>query len=251
LLADARTHLEARLNAERDLRSTAQANLERAAGTDEADVLRRICALLDECFERHQRLHRPLIDAWEVFRREQERQRFAPVPIAPLPALEQELLVPTMALVAHDAAEVTEAFALAAMPPRVPLLLDLARLWDVLLRPRRKPAEAGPAPDHDELQPVPEPPPRFDEATRQLVDDRLAALGEPTPLSQLLAEMSPSSDGTATDLLVLRALQYFAPEVRTLPIDVVDSGVPLHHSDYHGDELLVVPLAPRDSDDGI
>ena len=51
LLTEARRHVEERLEAERQLRETAQENLERLAGSDEAAALRRICGMLDDCFE--------------------------------------------------------------------------------------------------------------------------------------------------------------------------------------------------------
>lgn len=236
LLTAARRHVEERIDVERLLRETAQGNLEQVAGTEEAEALRRICEMLDDCFQRHLGLLQPLMSAYDVFLREQERQRFAPVPLRPLPALEEELLHPLLASTASAARAVAETFASAALPARPPLLLDLGRLWDRLLRPRPKPATLGRSLDETPLAPLDEAPPLFDAELGARVDALLRDLPTPTLLGALL----PGLPGPAAHYAVLRCLQSFAPEREgALPLEVETTGHPLADARFAGDDLLL------------
>jgi hypothetical protein len=243
LLAEARRHLEERIEAERQLRETAQANLERLAGSAEAAALARICAMLDDCFARHLSLQQPLMSAYEVFRAEQERQRFAPIALRPLPALEEEVLRPTLARSRAEALAAAEAFAAGASPARAPLLLDLARLWDRLLRPRPQAGALGRDLDEGGLAELAEAPPLFDDALADRVDGLLGSLRAPEPLSRVLTRLASPREA---HFAVLRCLQGFAPERESaLPLVVEAAGAPLTHPPFAGDDLV---LAPRSAD---
>jgi hypothetical protein len=238
LLEEALAHIESRLEVERDIRTATQETLDRLPGNDETRLLREIAALLDECYQRHLALHQPLIGAYEVFRQEQARQRFAPLPLAPLPAPEREVLQPILGLGCAQALTVTDAFAFGATPAVAPKLLDLARLWDVLLKPPPRRGGLGPEPDQNGIAPYPEPPPKFDEELRQRIDARLKHLRMPMRLGAMLDE---TTDPREQHLLVLRVLQHFAPAVSALPIAVERAELPLKHARFAGDDLLVAP----------
>lgn len=249
LIEEALGHLEGRLSTEREIRGTAQGNLRELLGTPEAETLVRICDLLDDCFDRHLELQRALMQAYEVFRTEQERQRFAPIPVLPLPALEQDLLQPLLPLDLDESLEIAQTFARASIPATTPLLLDLARLWDRLLQP---PVERDPLgralQDAEDLELIPEPPPLFDDATVEVVDGRLRALAEPRLLGDLLDE---TSDDREARLLVLRALQHYAPEAGgVLALDVERAGERLEGASFEGDDLWLKPAAREGARDG-
>lgn len=248
LIEEALSHLEGRLSTERGIRATAQSNLRELLGTAEAETLVRICDLLDDCFDRHLELQRALMQAFEVFRTEQERQRFAPIAVTPLPALEQELLRPLLGLDLEASLEVAQPFARANIPATTPLLLDLPRLWDRLLQPPIERDPLGRALQQlDELEPIPEPPPVFDEATVEAVDQRLEALTAPTRLGELLAE---TPDERQERLLVLRALQHYAPEAGgVLDLEVERADEALATPRFEGDELWLVPAPERDREE--
>lgn len=238
LLSEALAHIETRLQVEREIRQATLETLDRLAGTSEAQLLREIAALLDECYQRHLALHQPLIGAYDVFRREQARQRFAPLPVAPLPAPEREILQPMLALSRGQALDAADAFAAGATPAVAPTLLDLARLWDTLLKPPPRRGGLGPEPDHAAIEECPAPPPIFDELLRQRIDARLQHITTAARLSALLDE---TADPIEQHLLVLRALQHFAPDTRGLPIAVERAELPLQHERFAGDDLLIAP----------
>jgi len=238
LLSEALAHIETRLEVEREIRQATLETLDRLVGTPEAQLLREIAALLDDCYQRHLALHQPLIGAYEVFRGEQARQRFAPLPVAPLPAPEREILQPTLRLSWTQALAVTDAFASGATPAVAPTLVDLARLWDTLLKPPPRRGGLGPEPDHNAIEECPAPPPIFDEAMRERIDARLVRLTSPVRLGTLLDQ---TEDATEQRLLVLRALQHFAPDTRGLPIAVEPAELPLENTRFVGDDLLIAP----------
>lgn len=228
LIEEAIEHLSGRMSAEREMRATAAENLRRLLGTPEARTLALICDLLDDCFGRHLELHRALMQAYEVFRREQERQRFAPRPVHPMPDLETGLLQPLLAGSRAASQPAASAFASAASPASAPPLLDLRQLWDRLLRPPPDRSGLGRALDDDgELEAIREPRPVFDEAVASRVDRRLWELDRPTTLDELLAR---TADPVEARFLALRALQHFAPEARgVLPllVEKLDRGFEL------------------------
>ena len=263
LLEAARLHLEARLASEREILSEVHACLERLIDDDRDDAARaaaallRMRALIDDCCQRHLRLHPLLLNAYDVFLSEQARQRFAPAPALTVLSPERELLLPTLGLSSAAALEVCDAFAAGATSARAPLLLDLSRLWDTLLRPTRaRGGHLGPPLPDEPLRRLREEPPLFDEDTRERVDQRLRAAAESNPpprLSQLLPEFA--GEDAAERLLTLRCLHLFAPEnvdPAALPLRTERCGEPLCHPRFAGDDLLIVkagPAGPERPDD--
>lgn len=248
LLKEALQHLQARQSSERDILVEVHACLERLIDEEHSgavDALLRMRALIDDCCQRHLRLHPMLLGAYDIFLAEQTRQRFAPLPALTLCAPEREVLQPTLALPCGAALPVCDAFAAAATPARPPLLLDLSRLWDTLLRPTRgaRTAQVGPAVSEEPLLRLREEPPLFDEDTRERVDQRLRdAARSPAPqrMSQILPDFA--ADEAATRLLTLRCLHHFAPDVQALPLRTERAGEPLAHPGLSGDDLWILPV---------
>lgn len=208
LIADALGHLDARLRVERELAEAASDARLALLGSEQAVLLTKICDLVDDCLARHLALHRSLFTVHEVFRHEQERQRFAPVPLRPHPAPEKELLVGILGGSLAEAGAVAEAFFVATLPARVPPFLDLGRLWDRLLRPARSDTPIG-RPLDQALESLSRPPPTFAPELITRVDARLAQLRSPTSLSDELAD---TPDTVEAHYLVLRTLSLFGAE---------------------------------------
>jgi hypothetical protein len=239
LLEEALGHLDSRLQAERTLRETIVQSRDTLLGTPEAEVLVRIGDLLEDCYQRHLALHRPLINARELFLKEQERQRFAPLPLTPLPALETEILHPLLTLSQRDALHVCTSFEEAIAPPTAPVLLDVELLWTRLLRPPRETTTLGRELDKGPLEFLVETPPRFPAPLCAEVDARLSSLREPLPLDTFLQGIETLE---AAHFTVLRCLQLFAPEQEPpLPLGVQRLAGALSDERFAGDSLLLVP----------
>lgn len=209
LIEEALHHLDCRLSSERDMRTTTGENLRELLGAPEAQTLVRICDLLDDCLSRHLELQRSLMRAYEVFRREQGRQCFAPKSAHPLPSIEGDLLLPLLDSSHEDAAPAVAEFSCGALPVTMPTIMDLRRLWDRLLRPPPARSIYGPAlEDAEALEVIRPPTPIFDEHLMRRVDQRLSKLSEPTPLTTLLGDITNVDEARYA---VLRALQSFAP----------------------------------------
>lgn len=262
LLKEALAHLESRLRTEGEIQKEIHACLiglgEDGAGPEEEEgegeegeaqtgleALRQIHEMIDRCCQRHLRLHRPLLSAHQVFLDEQARQRFAPLPLRRLCAPERELLKPLLLAQRKEAAACADAFAAAATPPRPPLLLDLGRLWDTLLQKRRQaPQRGAQVLSPDDLTPLHQEPPLFDDEVRAAVDACLLSLPGPTRLSDLLPACP---DGPSARLLTLRCLHHFAPDTRALPLQVEKAGEDLRlpGGGFCGDDLIIRLLIRR------
>lgn len=243
LLSQSLEHLKGRLAFERDLRETVSEHLERVRATPEAIKLVAIRDQLDQCFERHTRLQKPLLEAMNVFREEQERQRFAPLVLTQLPELEEELFRPLLISRWGDALSAVLAFADGMGVAAAPGLDAPGLLWARLLRPPRESPQAGPVVDDAPLSERVEPPPRFHEALCADVDSYLQQLSGPTPLDAVLAHFV---DGDAAHFAALRALQAFAPDAGPhLPLRVERTEGCLSDARFFGDGLMLSP-EPRD-----
>lgn len=240
LLEEALAHVRGRLEAERQILQCVEDSLDQLAGGEKASKLVPIRDMLLDCQKRHLSLQGPLMRARQVFLDEQARQRFAPVPLAALPALEEELLVPVLLLSSSDAQNVCAAFAAGAVAAEPPLLLDLHRLWDRLLQPPRRLALTGPELD-DALHSLDLPPPRFDEAMGHRVDDLLTGITEPVTLAWVVDQLATRPEA---HFAVLRCLQHFAPDTNPpLPIDVEVCGDALERAPFMGDDLWIRPAS--------
>lgn len=240
LLDEALAHVRGRLEAERQIMQCAEDSLDQLAGSEKAAKLVAIRDMLLDCQKRHLSLQGPLMRARQVFLDEQARQRFAPVPMASLPALEDDLLAPILMLTSADARKVCGAFASGAAAAEPPLLLDLHRLWDRLLQPARSPSLTGPEVDNA-LQPLELPPPRFDDALGERVDALLKGIAEPVTLTWVIEQLPTRWEA---HFAVLRCLQHFAPDANPpLAIDVERHHSALERAPFAGDELWIRPAS--------
>lgn len=240
LLDDALAHVRGRLESERQILQCAEDTLDQLSGGERASKLVVIRDMLLDCQKRHLSLQGPLMRARQVFLDEQARQRFAPVPMASLPALEEELLVPLVMLASANAREVCDVFASAASAAEPPLLLDVQRLWDRLLQPPKSPSLTGPDIENA-LQPLDLPPPRFDEVMGQRVDELLKGIDEPVTMTWIIDRLETRQEA---HFAVLRCLQHFAPDVHPpLPIDVDRHDASLNRGPFSGDELWIRPAS--------
>lgn len=246
LIRDALRHLEACIGTERASEASARAALDEMAGRAEARVLMRIIAMLADCSQRHQQLQRVLLQAHETFLREQERQRFAPVPLVHVPSVERDLFLPLLPRHLSDALPPAEGFALAIVPPVVPLLLDLGVLWGRLLRPPRSIDPLGePSEDPSTFDLLETAPPLFDEDTVRRVDGRLAGLTRGAPLSDLIGHATTDAEARFT---VLRVLQHYSHDASLpLPIEVECAPGAVEDPRFAGEELVIHP-AVHDED---
>jgi hypothetical protein len=241
LLDEAAAHLESRIGSERQLLAIVEGHIDLLAGKPEVAQLVRIRDLLSDCRERHQSLLVPLFDARTVFLDEQKRQRFAPVPIAAVPALQADLYEPLLALPARVASQAGLAFEQALLPPGAPVLLDVQRLWERLLQPPRHTSSTGPAVD-DPLTPVDEPPLIFSAEMVARVDARLRELQSRTTMSEILRAFADPAEARFASL---RIQQHFAPAAEpALPLVVALAGQPLADPRFEGDDLVVEPAVP-------
>lgn len=238
LLEEALAHVGGRLEAERQIMQCAEDSLDQLAGGEKATKLVAIRDMLFDCQKRHLALQGPLMRARQVFLEEQARQRFAPVPMASLPALEDDLLAPILMLSSADAQKVCGAFVAGASAAESPLVLDLHRLWDRLLQPARTNSQTGPEVE-DALEPLDLPPPRFDDALGKRVDELLKGITEPVTLAWVIDQLQTRPEA---HFAVLRCLQHFAPDANPpLPIDVGRLGESLERAPFMGDDLWIRP----------
>lgn len=242
LLDRARDHLTERLESERQLVDMASGRVDDASDED-APRLAELIDILEECLGRHIKLHRGIIQASEVFLREQERQYFRPRAVLRLPDLEAEVVSRALELPAGRFDAHVDDLLRSYFPGAARPLVYVPQLVDRLLSPAR----AG-APTSDELEEVLldelEEAPFFDAADERAVAATLVDLpDEGATLTDLLAELRGfDARARAESLLVLTVLRAFEdaaeaaqgarPQRTSAAID--DAG-------FIGDELLVTP----------
>ncbi|WP_432984223.1 hypothetical protein [Dactylosporangium sp. CA-233914] len=244
-LARAREHVEARIAADAEVLDHVAAGIDaetdpevRRASGDLVDTLRRIRQVHLDLAER-------VGDARTIFLQAQLQQVFARRVHLRLLNVEQELLHPVLRLPQEEATAVAEAFGDRVLGLRIPRLLQLDNLVDVLLAPPRL---AGPGEEETEepgdtdgadLQSYP--PAVVAEATRIL---RRAERG-PVRLTDLLGA---AGDDETRELVLLSALWSYAPDVvdpeeqrgADLTALVAErTGARIEHPLVWGDELLV------------
>ncbi|HTE51937.1 MAG TPA: hypothetical protein VK698_13880 [Kofleriaceae bacterium] len=241
LLDQARDHLEDRLNGERELIGAVERRLEAATGG--AAELVSLKDTLDECYQRHLRLHRRIIPANQQYLDEQDRQAFRPRALAPLPDLEADVLRPALVAPAGALAGVAERLFGRLVPPRPPAVVHLPALIARLLARRRDEEPEEIEPVSIELEELPVPASRFspaDQAAAQAILGRLG--GQSIALGQLLARAR--GDGAAPStlaLVVLEVLLAFDGRARTgrASLAVERGDLPLDDPGFGGDELVV------------
>jgi hypothetical protein len=139
LLKEALQHIKTRLKVEEHIANTARERLELLElGSHEAEQVAHIAGIVDDCFERHVRLHGVLIDARGIFFSEQERQAFVPRPTVHLPNLFTDVLEPLLESPKEVARDVLEETVSLLLGTHTPGVFSLSGLITGLLRPRRE-----------------------------------------------------------------------------------------------------------------
>lgn len=208
-LASARRHLAERLDVERGLLDTVGERVQEAAVAD-VPALVELRDALDDCRQRHLKLHEHLLGASQTWLDEQERQRFRRGRESALPDLERDVLEPLAALPRATITPVIDALVLPLHAPAPPPVLGLAALIDALLAPRRAVAELDLDHAEDPLDDLPAVEARFDEGVKARVGALLAAGGR---LGALLAASRRAGDAREVrQLLVLRTLWSWDPD---------------------------------------
>lgn len=238
LLDDARTHVGERLAVEREIRRAVETRLD-VVSDESARKLVELRDTLDECIERHTRLHQRLIEANRTYLEEQERQAFRPRAAERLPDLEGDVLVNAMALQTGAVAAMADALLARLQAPRPPPMLRLVTLVDRLLAPRRHeqddPVE-NPDPD---LEVLPDPPSHFSPEDEAHVARLLAEVPWPTTFSALLTlARDRGLREPAIHLLALHVLRAFDPRAEAPGgLTVSDAGRPLRTEGFAGQDL--------------
>lgn len=211
-LARARDHVEARIAADAEVLNHVAAGID----TETDSAVRQASGDLVETLRRIRRVHLDLAErvagARGVFLQAQLSQVFARRVHLRLLNIEPELFHPVLNAPADDARVVAEAFGDRVLGLRVPRLLHLDGLVDMLLAPPRaaEPEDVEPETPGEvegvDLQAYP--PAVVAEATRIL---RRAA-ARPVTLSSLLDSAAPGGDDLR-ELVLLTALWSYAPDV--------------------------------------
>jgi hypothetical protein len=213
-LDSALSHIEERLQVERRITDNIRTTRDKAEESSKRAQAAALIDLLDDCQNRHMVLQRKLMDAREVFRREQQRQVFAPPATVRLRNVNEELLLPLLS-VSLDSAEAHLVWFFERVLGTGPRRLGrLTSMVDALLAPPPQGDDLG-----DEVRPPDLQMLQVFEAFKQPTRDAAAAVldgvgAEPVRLSALLAEALKDSPATAhlTSLLVLNA---FSPALET------------------------------------
>ncbi len=214
-LREAREHITGRLRIERQIISSARERLEHLEqGSREAQRVALIADLMDDCFDRHLRLHEVLMTAHSVFFREQERQAFIPRRLMHLPDLFAGVLEPLMMATKADAIKALSEAMPTLLGVNAPSMLSLADLITGLLRPRRIEFSLS-VPTHKQnwqeasLDRV-----RFSETTQLAAQDYLQQV--PALLSTLIDRAGQAGEPEAVlEYLGLRTLQAFETDQTT------------------------------------
>jgi len=245
LIDDAMTHLEVRLDNERDILDSTHTRLDDLTpGSREAQALARVARLLQRCIDTHTVLQRGLMTARTTFLDSQARQAFVASSIKARPELPTEVLLPTLLMAAKDALDAcSPAVSLLSGAQSLPLP-SLASLIDGLLRPKRQirlpyvavePVLAGHL--SDELV-------RYSPETRVAAATLLTGVKESIKLSELLTHARAQGHGIdVLEVLILLILQSFGRDRETTALVSVEPvpGLSLIDEDFLGDELLIGP----------
>jgi hypothetical protein len=243
-LTDARRHIKERVEAETGTLEKLRRVGERVSDPAPIEALR---TFVNDCLQRHQRLHLHLQHAPEEFERLQVEQGFELGQGIGLPDPDAHLLAPALMMPVADILDVLTAFETGLMPPQSPVVVDLASFTSWLLRPKRTLSDfLGSVLEELEFAPDPDPD-RFDPETRDIVDALLAGIDAEVKLSDVLDETRALHGDLAARLVAMRGLAAFAPEEQRDSDGMLvaeRSGV-LDDRDYGGDELTIERVRVR------
>ncbi|WP_238429861.1 hypothetical protein [Frankia nepalensis] len=221
LVDEALGHVEARYRHENAILTHIRRYRDSAADPARKRAAADLVTIVADCVRRHTQLQARLLEAFAVFRAEQDRQQFAPPAAGGGTGVDlyTQLLAPTLARPAGEAARVAGAFFGGAVGVRAPRAPRLADLVDALLRP---PVERDPlgAPIPEAELSTWEEPARFGDDAWTIALDLLDELDPDAPrrLSGLLAAARERGAGEpvateAAQLLVLLALHAVSPRL--------------------------------------
>jgi hypothetical protein len=254
LVDEALTHVEARYRHENAILTHIRRYRDSADDPGHKRAAADLVTIVSDCVRRHTQLQARLLEAFAVFRAEQDRQQFAALPATVGVDLYSQLLTPMLAQTVADATGPASAFfpgAVGIRAPRAPRLLDLV---DTLLRPSADRDTLGAPIPTAELVPWEEPA-RFDDETWSAA---LALLDldpdAPRRLSGLLQEARSVGGPDLARLLTLLAVHAVSPRVGPAHRDrrgvhgavgpdpvlvAVDDGTELVDPEFGGADLLV------------
>jgi hypothetical protein len=243
LVDEALGHIESRYRAE----TAILANIADARDTATEPQRRRQAAelvdIVGDCIQRHTQLQARLQEAGATFRAEQDRQQFAGRPQRAAVDVFGQLLRPCLELDVATAVRPTAVFFTGGSGVRVPSVLSLTGLVEVLLEP---PAERDPLGEE-----LPEPdlvalaPDRFTDQQWRQVEAVFDPAGPPVRLSAALAR-AREIDPELAPLVALRALHALGTSIATARSQgdeavrvAVDDGTVLRDPEFGGADLLV------------
>ena len=201
--------------------------------------------IVKDCIRRHTQLQSRLLQAGPLFRAEQDRQAFRPVPARAGTDLHGQLLAPVLELTLDQATRVTDAYFRRGTAPRPPAAVRLADLTEMLLTP--------PAPREHLGAELPEPDLVATPDDSRFSEEQLAAAtallsvppDAPRRLSGLLAE-ARRADPDLPHLVALLAVHAASPPVGTAYrqgerslLFAVDDGTELDDPEFGGSDLIV------------
>lgn len=246
LISDAMGHLEARLDVEQKIISTASERLESLTpGTPESLSVARVVAVIQSCVETHTVLQRELMMARTTFLDSQAQQAFVSEPASNMPDLMREVVEPLLSMQVPDVLHVIDATLPHLMAPKIPSQLSLCFLFDGLLRPKRQQRR-----DWIDIEPIEANHfagdlARYSEEDRNIAEHLLGSIVNPTTLSDLLAYARAQRFTRAQcEIIILLIMQHFDIESTEKPIVRVEkANTLLVDPEYYGDEVWVAPFS--------
>ena len=245
LISEAMSHLEARLDVERNIILTASERLESLTpGTPESLAVARVLAAIQYCVETHTVLQRELMTARATFLDSQAQQAFVSEQNSTMPELMREVVEPLMSMGVNDVLEVIDKTLPHLMAPKIPTQVSLCFLFDGLLRPKRQQRRDWIDIEPIEAQQVAMDLSRYSEEDRAIVEHLLRSIVKPTTLSDLLAYARAQRFTRAQcDIIILLVMQHYDVESTEKPmIHVEKANTLLIDPEYYGDEVWLSPF---------
>jgi len=251
LLDEALVHIQERIEVERQLLGLVAQRL-RTVTDESGPHLAELNDSLNDCMQRHLRLHTAVLGANRAYLDEQESQAFVPLALLPQPDLEVEVLRPALELSTRTLEPTLRKLGRSFLRIRAQPFVYLPQLVDRLLAPPRRAAPRPHAVALPELERLDVSREYFDAEHRAqagaLLDDLPA---EGTPLSDLLARAEAAKlSARARQLMVLQVLQGYDEQDADpgLPLQVEAAGRQFVCAGFQGDELLVGPVVEASPD---
>jgi hypothetical protein len=243
-LAEIRAHLTERVELERRMLASLRDRLVESERPDLAAHASRLIETVSECLNRHRELHNVVLEAEEAFYVEQHRQAFLPQTFLRSVDVIDEVVAPVLQGTLGGMHAVISAFAEATLGPRAPRIGRLDAVLAMLLAdPRQVDSQGAPVSDV-QLQDRADDPRLLSDEARKVADALFADLDTPARLSTLLVAARSSGVAGAVDVVALRALAAFDPDLAHLRVGdrilaAVDDGTLLNDDDWRGTDLLV------------